>query len=88
MSSAWIRGLSRRRGQDHLSHDIAGMTKTSEANRGVEQRYIPMSVPGRREDGSDTAWFVYDRQSQRSTQVADFEAARNEARLLNAQNQR
>jgi len=83
----WIRGLSGGLGQDHVSHDIAGMTKTSEANRGVEPRYIPMSVPGRMEDGSDTAWFVYDRQSQRSTQVADFEAARNQARHLNAQNQ-
>jgi hypothetical protein len=34
--------------------------KAAEAAR-TDRRYIPTCVPGRTDDGSDDAWFVFDR---------------------------
>lgn len=60
----------------------------------MRRRYLPrydvMSVPGRREDGADTAWFVTDRRRQATDarHIGDGEAARlrafARARRLNA----
>jgi hypothetical protein len=48
------------------------------------KRYTVMSVPGRREDGEDTSWFVYDRQDRRSVcEAEDFEVARELAKVAN-----
>jgi hypothetical protein len=52
--------------------------------------YDVMSVPGRRDDGADTAWFVVDRcrQATDARHVGDGETARlrafGQARRLNA----
>ncbi len=53
-------------------------------------RYAVMSVPGRRDDGADTAWFVTDRRRQATDtrHVGDGEEARlrpfEQVRRLNA----
>jgi hypothetical protein len=55
-------------------------------------RYATMSVPGRREDGSDTAWFVRDRRTRTSTSMGDGAAGLRRAgqalRRLNDRNRR
>jgi hypothetical protein len=47
--------------------------------------WIPLSVPGRLDDGSDCAWFAYHRESRESVACASAEAA---AKLCRARNER
>jgi hypothetical protein len=48
-------------------------------------RFTTMSIVGNREDGSDTQWFVMDRQTFRSGKVfGTMEEASAHARTLNA----
>jgi len=48
------------------------------------KRYIVMSVPGNQADGSDTNWYVYDRETCRSVfRCGDFESARECVKLAN-----
>lgn len=61
--------------------------------RCVLLRYEVMSVPGNRDDGSDTAWFVTDRRGRRGgVHVGDGDSARlrafARARQLNAGDKR
>ena len=51
----------------------------------TERRFILMSVPGDREDGSDTNWYVFDKWSMRSIGGADKdrETAAQAVRELN-----
>ena len=49
-------------------------------------RFVVMSIPGRAEDGSDTAWFTYDRELRRSVgEATTSERATTRAKRLNAE---
>ena len=48
------------------------------------RRYVPISVPGRENDGSDTCYFVFDTFAFRTAkQAATREEAQAEARRMN-----
>ncbi len=50
------------------------------------KRYVAMSIPGRAEDGSDTAWFTYERTLRRSIgEATTSERAAKVAKRLNAE---
>ena len=47
-------------------------------------RFVVMSIPGDRDDGSDTSWYVYDRLAKTSVaKCRNLDEARHEARALN-----
>lgn len=45
------------------------------------KRYVPLYIPGDRED--DGTWFVYDHDLQRSVRVGSYKEAKQRARELN-----
>lgn len=58
----------------------------------TQKRFTVMSVPGREEDGSDTSWFVFDRQAPasdklRSRKCENMRHAQREAARLNAEDE-